>query len=268
MTCMADGGRRARWAAKPVWFGIGRFLCSLCAVLLAATFLAGCAAVFSPSAAQRTGEGYASKKAGSGWWYARFQMNWPPDEDPRWHMDALLAHAVLLPVLDRHKADITLWRFHRRAARDLAGHQFSFIFFSSQDTAREVYAEIMSNPVIGELKKNGSILRVSYDEASVVTKPNIEDTSDPAWSPEVKRTWPYFIMGVSQMWLKLVSEASDRAMRESGLGVPEDREQFYRQVNASVESLWKQEGGHACLHHLNALFGYVPVMVRDRLMRF
>jgi hypothetical protein len=36
-----------------------------------------------------------------------------------------------------------------------------------------------------------------------------------------------------------------------------------------VDGLWRGNAQHAWLHHLNALFGYQPVLIREqRLMRF
>jgi hypothetical protein len=74
-----------------------------------------------------------------GWWKARFQILWAPDEAPSWNVDLILAHQIVLPVLQQHKDAIVLWRFHRRAARDEFGHRFSFIFYASPATAIDIF---------------------------------------------------------------------------------------------------------------------------------
>ena len=74
-----------------------------------------------------------------GWWYTRFKMKWPQDVEPSWHIDLLIAHQIVSPVLDQYRDRIKLWRFHRRASRDQNGHQFSFIFYSTAKTARQIY---------------------------------------------------------------------------------------------------------------------------------
>jgi len=44
---------------------------------------------------------------------------------------------------------------------------------------------------------------------------------------------------------------------------------FYREISQEVEATWRNEGGHAFLHHLNALFGYGPVNLPGKIeMRF
>ena len=55
------------------------------------------------------------------WWYVRFRMAWPEGEDAPWHPDLGLADRVRGPVLEEKAGALTLWRPHRRAARDGAG---------------------------------------------------------------------------------------------------------------------------------------------------
>jgi hypothetical protein len=76
-------------------------------------------------------------------------------------------------------------------------------------------------------------------------------------------------MGVSQMWLHLISEiAEHNASRQAPSSLIEYQD-FYRQVNESVQASWQEEGRHAFLHHLNAIFGYEPVIGREKqLMKF
>jgi hypothetical protein len=40
-------------------------------------------------------------------------------------------------------------------------------------------------------------------------------------------------------------------------------------VNDRVSALWRGHGQHVYLHHLNALFGYAPLVIREtNLKRF
>jgi hypothetical protein len=41
---------------------------------------------------------------------------------------------------------------------------------------------------------------------------------------------------------------------------------FYRQIDEKIVTTWEEEGGHAFLHHLNALFGYGDVAIYERRM--
>jgi hypothetical protein len=46
----------------------------------------------------------------------------------------------------------------------------------------------------------------------------------------------------------------------------DEYEEFYKEVNATITSLWENNGRHAFLHHLNALFGYQPVIFYEKRM--
>jgi hypothetical protein len=202
-----------------------------------------------------------------GWWYASFKMNWPHDEEPAWHNDLIIAHRIIAPVLERYKKDIALWRFHRRAVQDEAGHRFSFIFYSTPGTARKVYESIEATALLQEMRNGGIIIKATYDDTGTITKPNIEATSDGHWSQPVQKSWPYFIMGVCQMWLDLIDQfAEDGRQKPSSL---DEVEAFYLEIDKNVQETWEKEGGHAYFHHLNAIFGYNPVLIYQKyLLRF
>lgn len=209
------------------------------------------------------------KSADSGWWHARFVMKWPEDKEPSWHMDLFLAREIVSPVLYQHKKHIVLWRFHRRANRDEIGHQFSFIFYSSPKTARQIYHAMKSHSRLEALKRAGIVIKDSYDDTTRISKPNIEDTSDLDWSSPIKKSWPYYMMGVSQMWLHLITEIAREVSKETTSSSVQDIEALYQQINASLQTSWREEGGHAFLHHLNALFEYKPAIIYEkRLMTF
>ena len=184
---------------------------SVCLLLVVA---AGCSSLGRVQSREIEPLKYRELPSGHGWWFARFRMQWPPDTDPIWYMDLYLAHQVILPKLEKYKEDIDLWRFHRRAVRDGAGRQFSFIFYSSPRTARHIFNALQTDPLVAYLKTEGVLERDVYDDPTQINRPNIEDTSDENWPTSIQKTWPFYIMGASQMWLNLIArdcrEKSDR----------------------------------------------------------
>jgi hypothetical protein len=203
------------------------------------------------------------EKARGGWWYASFHINWPEDKEPSWSTDLLIAHRIVAPVLARHESRIALWRFHRRAARDPAGHRFSFIFYCPPETARKVYAALDSSVVLEDMKTSGIVLEAAFDDTKKIARPQIEDTSDRHWSGPLQKSWPYFIMGVSRTWLDLVDQfANDGRRKPFTLG---EMDAFYREIDESVREAWMRQGGHAFLHHLNAVFEYAPVTINGKV---
>jgi hypothetical protein len=206
----------------------------------------------------------AAPQTAVGWWYARYRVHWPQEAQPRWHLDLMLAHEVVAPVLERYQPVIRLWRFHRRAVRDQTGHQFSFIFYTDPESARRIFNTLQLQPRLQELKRAGLIDQDSYDDTQRIARPHLQDTSDQQWSPALQRAWPWFIMGVSATWLDLIRqsfEGEDRGKLEAPLSV---RAGHYRQVDDAIIHVWQMEGAHAFLHHLNALFEYESLMVLER----
>lgn len=195
--------------------------------------------------------------APTGWWGAAFVLAWPEDAAPAWHRDLLIADQVIRPVLDRHRSELRYWRFHRRAARH-GGHRFSFIFYSTADTARQIFAELEADSTVRALREDGRLERLEPDDPERVTRPRIEDSSDAAWPPELQRAWPSFIMGASQTWLDLM-QALEAQDPPTG-----DLDQYYLRLNDRLTDMWQEWGGHAYLHHLSAVFGYEKVWVMRR----
>jgi hypothetical protein len=236
------------------------------AIIFSILAIAGCATTIERKAVQTIEPPPAEIASSAGWWYARFRMQWPPEEEPSWHTDLLIAHKIVAPVLLQYKDRIRLWRFHRRAARDEVGHQFSFIFYASAETAYQVFDRLRSNALLTEMAYAGRVIEKMYDNPDRIAKPQIKDTSDPNWPSSIQKSWPYFIMGVSQMWLNLIAETVADMPAADALLSLDEYEEFYKEVNATITSLWENNGRHAYLHHLNALFGYKPVTFYEKRM--
>ena len=203
------------------------------------------------------------------WWQARFHMTWPENTPPRWYIDPLLANEVIGPVLRRHPSEIPLWRFHRRAVRDDAGHRFSWIFYASPEMASAYFEEISESVMLTHLVGNSVVSRVHLDTVNDGTSQPIGATADQRWSEVMKNAWPYYIHGISRMWLDMIA-AEDAAMADRP--GPEHVDAFierYRRIEADIGGVWQTEGRHALLHHLNAIFGYQPLeFIERRKIRF
>ena len=197
------------------------------------------------------------------WWASRFKIFWPSEREADGTVDLLLAHAVVGPVLEKHANELVCWRFHRRAARDKTGHQFSFLFYAVPDAAGEIFQEIQQNEILTQALEAGIVEKVTVDDPADPSRPRIGDMSDPRWSPVLQRNWPSFIMGVSSLWLGLISEGmAGNSLEDHDINALLDH---YRKVDAEITSIWNREGQHALLHHLNALFGYEPLLIRKEL---
>lgn len=204
------------------------------------------------------------EKSGLFWWQACYRMPYDGLERPNWAIDAMLAHQVVRPVLEQAAGDIALWRFHRRAGVDKAGHQFTFLFYSSESAAERILGELEVSPVVLELQRAGHLKGVVRNCRGSEPKSSLDAHSDPVWHPYLQQAWPYYIMGVSASWLSLVSAIDD----ELGGSSPADLESkvaHYQEVHARITELWRGQGQHAYLHHLSAIFAYQPLLIQRYL---
>jgi hypothetical protein len=202
-----------------------------------------------------------------GWWSIAFQMRWDSEQTPDWYLDALLADQICAPALVDLAPQISLWRFHRRAAVDATGHRFSVLVYTDSVTADILFRQIRQGSLLQWLEAEGRIDSLTMTKLDRPELPPIADTSDGAWPPEIQASWPWFIMGVSQTWLSLIKQVTaEQHMQASS---PEALLDYYRGVNDRVTALWRDYGQHVYLHHLNALFGYEPLIIREtNLKRF
>ena len=203
-----------------------------------------------------------AEQPGQSWWQYRFRLRWPGDEPPDFSYHSLLADQIFAPVLVEYADAISLWRFHRRAGRDSTGHQFSLIFYADDNTAQAMAVAIDSNPLTGWLLKQDLIEATRFDRRSPEELAALEDTSDREGPIEIQRSWPYFIMGVSQTWLLMVQELGAREPLSDTVSY-EQMLNHYEDVNAALTAQWRDYGQHAYLHHLSAVFGYQPLKLRS-----
>jgi hypothetical protein len=194
------------------------------------------------------------------WRRCLFKITWPEDTEPNLVIDLLLAHKIVAPVLTELGNDIDRWRFHRRASRDYAGHQFSFLFYTGSSLSKKITDKIQQNDLTNQLLEEKILEKMVCNIPEDISQPGISDTSDPTWSETVQKNWPSYIMGVSNLWLGLIDDAI------VSLGTPEididSMVQQYSEANDAITAIWQQEGRHAFLHHINAIFGYEEMLIR------
>jgi hypothetical protein len=123
--------------------------------------------------------------------------------------------------------------------------------------------EIKKSEVLQQALKEKIVEKIIFSDPNKTVRQKIEDMSDPHWSPTLQRNWPSFIMGVSALWFGLIDDqmanVTKEDLNESGILGP------YRQADTAITSMWRKEGQHAFLHHLSAIFGYEPLMIRKEI---
>jgi hypothetical protein len=198
------------------------------------------------------------------WWSVKYRIRWDEFAGPDYYLDLLLADAVIEPILTAHRNAIVYWRFHRRAVRDNAGHQFSFIFYSDKNTAQKIYQLANNNKITQKLLVMNILEKILTDDLDKNTRTAVNATSDRNWPVTLQNAWPAYIMGVSDTWLQLINQETNTEKQDNNINILLSR---YKRADSVITKLWFEEGNHAFLHHLNAVFGYQPVFV-DKPLQF
>ena len=121
-----------------------------------------------------------------------------------------------------------------RAARDQWGHQFSFIFYASAETAQVIYADLSADEHLTGLLEAGVVEALTLDNPQTPVRPGIAGASDKTWPLELQQSWPYFIMGVSVAWLDLVERQIDPLVLNAKRSL-DDRLAYYDSINDAVQ---------------------------------
>jgi len=241
----------------------------LTALLLGCLLVAACAstppqpppAPHMPPAAWMGNGRQAAEIPSARWHTSCFRMPFAADGRPVWGRDLLLADRVLAPLLAAHRDDIVLWRFHRRAASDEAGHQFSLLLYTTDAAYAAIVAAIDGDATVATLRRESQLTSVRHGCRAEQSRPELGATSDPAWDPAIQRTWPYFIMGVSASWLALIQDLA-AAPPADAPPASTDPVAFYTAIDQRIAKLWAEQGQHAYLHHLSGLYGYKPLRIQ------
>lgn len=188
------------------------------------------------------------------WHVARFQFNSSRGTSPEWHLDLLVAHLVVAPLIE----SIGMWRAHRRCGDDDTGHQFSFYFYTEPTHGASLISTIKSNQFVAQLRQTGKLTETEYCEGGQSLSWGTED-----WETTIKNAWPYFIQGVSKAWLELIRQELGN---EQFSTIDDAALNRFEVAHARISQRWRQSGGHAMLHQLNAMFGYDPVLVMPRCL--
>jgi hypothetical protein len=199
------------------------------------------------------------------WANVFFRIAWPENSDPLWHIDLLIAHKILNPIMKRFESKFLSWQFHRRADRDSRGHEFTFSFFASKDLVLELYSLIEQDLILREMQDKGYIIETIFDDVTNRQLSGIDDKSNKNWPNPLRVSWPHFMTGVSKMWLALIDEVLRNQVTEKLRSI-DDNVSLYRDINKSINKMWQDTGQHAFLHYLNAIFGYTPVIIQGKYL--
>jgi hypothetical protein len=194
------------------------------------------------------------------WYSHQFFIERPNFANTRWWIDLFLFDTIVRECLIANAKDIDIWRIHRRGQDDATGHKFSFLYYSSKEVFKTIESSITDHGVVKVLQKANFLRDLSHVEIGA----KIEATSDNKWPLPLQKTWPYYIMGVSQMALELVDNLRHSPRPAYDVVSINDCETYYTLIMNRFIEVWQNWGSHAFFHHINAVFGFMPVVAQPR----
>lgn len=197
------------------------------------------------------------------WYEFNFSIGWPDNQEPKTWVDIFIIDRIVRDVISKKKSEIDLWRIHRRWVRDERGHELRLDCFSGEETGSLMEELIRENGCFKILKDNNLLAK---DLAKGTGGSNIHDIADDIstrnWPMELKKSWPYYIQGCSKLFLYLIEFLTGSIQADFDDKDISKIESYYTKLNNRISEIWQRDGSHAFFHHINAIFGYVPVLAK------
>lgn len=192
----------------------------------------------------------------------RVDLRPPPNSDWRTWIDVFILDTFVRESISAAMPTRFPWLIHRRWSPDDAGHELKFSCFCSTRLAAALKSAIKDHTAFPLYEKELATFTTKERfelEAASVTFARGENW----WPVEIRGPWTTFVCGVSQALLQLLEEF--RASEQGPKPLPdwnnaESVETYYRQIETLIAMLWQRHGQGVFLHHLNALFGGVPII--------
>jgi len=178
--------------------------------------------------------------------------------------DSTLHYLLAAEVFSKYTADVVLWRFSRYhySFNDIV---MKFKFYTQEYIFNRIKEDILKDKIILKLKKE-KLIKISIEKATESDE-RIGSDRDVNWNYEISESWPYFINGLSKMWLNMILLKKEKYLKENYITIDYDIDKMslgtligtYQVIMDLVAEDWISSGSHAVYHHANALFGYRPV---------
>lgn len=205
------------------------------------------------------------------WHRINFNIQWNKQSSPIFFVDIIILDLIVRPIISKFGSRIDFWSFHRSADGSTTdGHVLKFNFYTNSKITNSIMNEIISNTQL-EFVKTNYLLNDTEINLEPVNKndENINSSTEAIsdidqWPREIQKSWPYYIRGVCEMFLKLIGEVKKNYASNFDQSSKEQLEQYYKTIEKEITNEWLKYGWHAFLHHIGAIFGYSPVLPQVR----
>lgn len=191
------------------------------------------------------------------WHFINFKIKWDKKFPVNFFVDLMIIDLLISPTIEKFEPKLILWRLHRSATKD--GHILRFIFYITPKISEDIFKNIEANKFYAFIKKNYLEDLIEQEGSQ-----KIEGAGDSNWPQEINKSWPYYIMGVSNMFIKLIKEVKVSINNQPKENSKEELESYYKEIEKKIDDIWLRYGCHSFIHHLSAIIGYKPVIPQIR----
>ena len=183
---------------------------------------------------------------------------------PDFFVALIILDLLFAPAVKKFRKDFECWRFHWSSTNE-DGHRLKLFFKTSSQKAEDITQLINSLDFCAFAKKEYLETQEIKQELFPPDKPDIsskiETISEENWPEEIKKSWPYYIMGASDMVITLIEEVKKKQADELDKNDKTKLEEYYKKVEVNMALAWKRYGNHAFFHHLALVLGNKEIAI-------
>lgn len=178
-------------------------------------------------------------------------------------IDSIIHYILAAEVFSKYINKVELWRFSRYSYNFDDVIIMKFKFYCEKVIFDRIKPKILDDAIVKKLEKEG-LIKIGIEKATESNK-KIGSDRDDNWPYLISESWPYFINGLSRMWLRMILVEKEKYLRENYINNNiREMDLFklftvYKVIKENVVDNWIKWGSHAICHHANALFGYHPI---------
>lgn len=189
------------------------------------------------------------------WYRINLKLKCKDISNPEFFVALAILDLLFVPAVKTFRKDLECWRFHWSSTNE-DGHRLKLFFKTSHQKADEIIKFINSLDFCAFAKKEYlETQEIKYEVFGQANNTKIEVISDEGWPEEIQKSWPYFIMGASDMVIALIEEVKKKQKDELNQDDKTKLEEYYKKVEVDIALVWKGYGNHAFFHHLALLLG-------------
>ena len=196
------------------------------------------------------------------WYLINLKLKSKDFANPEFFIALAILDLLFTPTVKKFRKDFECWRFHWSSTPE-DGHRLKLFFKTSSQKAEEIAKFVNGIDFCTFAKREYLETEEIKSEifGSEESSSTIEVISDESWPEEIQKSWPHYIMGVSDMAIALVEEVKMKQGEEVDQSDKAKIEEYYKKVEAGIASIWKRYGNHAFFHHLALVLGNKEIVV-------